>query len=265
MVHPSGFVKAQTTRHWDTWNSHMKHEIQFHDQDVGVWCAANGRRTIGPFLTIWWTRSFTWTAFSYRSFKCSLKETSNMSISSRTTQEPTDHDSLWWSLVKFFGDRRLVRQISAREIFTRRKTWSNKYKCRKIHALKRLSRIKLGVHYAILHKESCSECPEFPSSMSTVLWCEWTPLSAVYLKYRWVRLNVNVTLIRKLIRFVERSLLMQWLWLGKVALWSPVKVRVTYFCFPLYNINTLKNNNQDPRTYRISSMRSIWLKVCPTL
>jgi hypothetical protein len=45
-----GFVNAHNTRHWDTSNSHTNHEIQCNEQDVGVWCAVNGRRKIELFF-----------------------------------------------------------------------------------------------------------------------------------------------------------------------------------------------------------------------
>jgi hypothetical protein len=46
--HLSGCVNSQNNRYWRTENPHSIHEFPLHDVKIGVWCAINAHRIIGP-------------------------------------------------------------------------------------------------------------------------------------------------------------------------------------------------------------------------
>ena len=48
--HLNGYVLSQNNRYWSHENPHRIHEIPLHDERIGVWCAVNGFRIIGPIF-----------------------------------------------------------------------------------------------------------------------------------------------------------------------------------------------------------------------
>jgi hypothetical protein len=45
-----GHVNSQNNRHWSAENPGVIHELSLHDEKIGVWCAMNARRVIGPIF-----------------------------------------------------------------------------------------------------------------------------------------------------------------------------------------------------------------------
>jgi hypothetical protein len=48
--HLHGHVSSKNNLYWRPVNPHLIHEVPLHDVKVGVWCAVNAKRIIGPIL-----------------------------------------------------------------------------------------------------------------------------------------------------------------------------------------------------------------------
>jgi hypothetical protein len=43
-----GYINTQNNRYWILQNPHLTHAVLLHPVKIGVWCAVNARRMVGP-------------------------------------------------------------------------------------------------------------------------------------------------------------------------------------------------------------------------
>jgi hypothetical protein len=106
LFHLNGFVNAQKTCHWDTTNPHTIHEVQFHDEKLGVWRVVSGWRIIGP---IFFLQHGKLAALCEQYFGTILKR-SNTYLQQDNAMAHTSQHSMG-TLLDVFGERIIIQWL----------------------------------------------------------------------------------------------------------------------------------------------------------